>query len=82
MDDCEYGDCPVCGLSAKYFTCWNCGGEGGWHPYENSPIEYMPDEFDVCDICSGAGGYWICSNCSEDEGDRPDKSTDQTLSDR
>lgn len=69
MDDWEYLDCPVCGWTAKHFTCTNCGGEGGWYPYEDCPLEYEPDEFETCDICSGLGGYWICSHCSS--GDDP-----------
>lgn len=65
-DDWEYEDCPICGWLAKYFTCWNCGGEGGWYPYEDSPLEYDPEEFECCDVCSGKGGYWVCPNCFND----------------
>ena len=64
-DDWEYADCPVCESSdAKYCTCWSCGGEGGWCPYESDPLWYDPNDFEVCDICHGNGGYWVCPNCS------------------
>lgn len=66
MDDWEYAECSVCGDSmAKHVTCWNCGGEGGWRRYEDDPLWYDPDDFEMCLTCKGVGYYEVCPTCSE-----------------
>lgn len=63
MEYYETDDCPKCGQFAKYFPCPDCGEDGGSYPYEDFPLEYDPDEFEVCEMCSGVGGWWVCANC-------------------
>jgi hypothetical protein len=61
--DDEFGpSCPHCGGEMGWERCETCGGEGGRSPYEDDPLQYLPDDWDECDICDGHGGWWACAN--------------------
>ena len=51
----------------EHVTCWQCGGEGGFHDCGEDCCACLYPELDInwpCDICEGKGG-WIQheSNC-------------------
>lgn len=61
----EYDDsrpCPRCGCcDTETVDCEACWGEGGWNPYEDDPLWYDPDDFELCETCDGVGCYAVCA---------------------
>lgn len=60
MDD--YGfPCPTCGCEMDFETCWQCGGEGGFHDCGEDCCPCLdPDLNETCEECNGRGRYPIC----------------------
>lgn len=54
--------CPT-GCEGEWETCWQCGGEGGWHDCGEDCCACLDEEevTRACDNCSGEGGYVICA---------------------
>ena len=60
-----------CGCEKEHVTCWNCGGEGGFHDcFDDTCCCLDKDSItDDCDICEGNGGYLVCPSCYPDSFD-------------
>ena len=61
IDDEDY--CPVCGSYMERVSCWNCGGEGGFHDCgEDCCCCLDKDEItEDCTECNGDGSYLECT---------------------
>jgi hypothetical protein len=54
--------CTICGHHMDWRDCWSCGGAGEFSLYDEDPLWYDEDDYDMCDVCQGTGGYWQCIN--------------------
>jgi hypothetical protein len=54
--------CDTCGAELEWETCWNCGGEGGFHDCGEDCCACL-DKGEItvrCRECKGKGGYLVC----------------------
>lgn len=62
-DGDEIAECPICSAMMTYETCWQCGGEGGYHDCGEDCCVCLDGEEIThdCPECKGEGGYLQCS---------------------
>ena len=60
----EDTDCETCGSEKEHVTCWDCGGEGGYHDCMDDCCCCLdPEDNRDCATCHGEGGYLVCPEC-------------------
>ncbi len=61
--------CPVCLIrELEVEDCWQCHGEGRFHPADENPTEYDADEHEPCEECCGTGVTYWCE-CGKERSD-------------
>ena len=66
--DCSHDEpqaCPICGSDMTWESCWQCGGEGGFHDCGEDCCCCEDPENDLnepCEECKGQGGYLQCAS--------------------
>ncbi len=61
--------CPLClGRELEVEDCWQCHGEGRFHPADENPNEYDADEYEPCEECCGTGVTYWCA-CGKEQTD-------------
>ena len=71
----EDPNCPRCGSAMERVTCWQCGGEAGFHDCGEDTCMCLDKEelTKACEECGGDGGFMVCWARCED----PDKNRDK-----
>lgn len=66
FDDDE--TCPKCGhYPTRYRDCTEIGCDDGFiWLYEDDPLWYGEDDYEVCEVCHGTGIQRWCPACGED----------------
>ena len=55
--------CPKCGHTPTHSRECNECDEGFTLPYDEDPVNFSEDEFEVCQECKGVGWVHWCPSC-------------------
>lgn len=72
--------CPRCGhYPTRYRHCCELGCDDGFIDlYDEDPLWYDPDDFEVCEACNGTGVQRWCPSCGLDLQQRQPKTDEQS----